>query len=124
MGNKKNQEDIREEQAQPRPGSEKDMKPQPVFDYPNVKGSGKLEGKVAFSEINLSIYQKEMMKRVMLANEKNIKEYEPNMMRKFVDSVAFGWDALNELFFFLLRFWFLILTGAAAYVLYKKYGRK
>jgi NAD(P)-dependent dehydrogenase (short-subunit alcohol dehydrogenase family) len=34
-------------QSQALPGSEKKMKPQPVFDYPEIKGSGKMKGKVA-----------------------------------------------------------------------------
>lgn len=38
---------IRPEQSQPRPGKEKKMKPQPVYDT-GTKGSGKLEGKIAF----------------------------------------------------------------------------
>ncbi len=40
--------EIRPPQHQKRPGLEKNMKPQPVFDYPNVKGSDKLKGKIAF----------------------------------------------------------------------------
>src|SRR5215218_6261713 len=39
---------LREEQEQPKPGIESKMKPEPVFDNPSVKGSGKLENKVAF----------------------------------------------------------------------------
>jgi NAD(P)-dependent dehydrogenase (short-subunit alcohol dehydrogenase family) len=39
---------IRPPQHQPRPGIEKKMKPQPVFDYPDRKGSGKLRNKIAF----------------------------------------------------------------------------
>lgn len=35
------------QQSQELPGSEKKMKPQPVFDYPEVKGSGKMKDKVA-----------------------------------------------------------------------------
>jgi NAD(P)-dependent dehydrogenase (short-subunit alcohol dehydrogenase family) len=38
---------IRKPQHQPRPGIEKKMKPQPVFDYPDRKGSNKLLNKVA-----------------------------------------------------------------------------
>ena len=34
-------------QSQKLPGSEKKMKPQPVYDYPEVKSSGKMKGKVA-----------------------------------------------------------------------------
>ncbi|RZM05700.1 MAG: SDR family oxidoreductase [Pedobacter sp.] len=39
---------VRKKQTQRRPGTERKMKPQPVFDYPDVVGSGKLKGKVAF----------------------------------------------------------------------------
>src|SRR5262249_42071301 len=34
-------------QHQPKPGSEEDLDPQPMYDAPYWKGSGKLEGKVA-----------------------------------------------------------------------------
>ncbi|MEJ7769538.1 MAG: SDR family oxidoreductase [Chitinophagaceae bacterium] len=39
---------IREPQEQELPGSEKDMNPNPVFDNPDRKGSGKLQNKIAF----------------------------------------------------------------------------
>ncbi len=38
---------IRKPQHQPRPGIESRMKPQPVFDDPEVKGTGRLAGKLA-----------------------------------------------------------------------------
>lgn len=38
---------LRKPQHQPRPGIEKKMKPEPVFDYPDQRGSGKLQGKIA-----------------------------------------------------------------------------
>ena len=42
------QKKLRPFQKQPRPGLEKKMKPRPVFDYPRIKGSGKLKDKIAF----------------------------------------------------------------------------
>src|SRR4051812_14665042 len=39
--------EIRKPQQQERPGMETQMKPRPVFDYPELKGSGKLNGKTA-----------------------------------------------------------------------------
>jgi NAD(P)-dependent dehydrogenase (short-subunit alcohol dehydrogenase family) len=42
------QEEIRQPQEQELPGSEKEMTPNPKFDNPAVKGSGKLKDKVAF----------------------------------------------------------------------------
>lgn len=38
---------IRKPQRQQRPGSEKGMKPQPIFDYPEKRGSNKLRKKIA-----------------------------------------------------------------------------
>src|SRR5690348_9872531 len=38
---------VRKAQHQRRPGSERKLRPQPVFDYPEKKGSNKLLGKVA-----------------------------------------------------------------------------
>jgi NAD(P)-dependent dehydrogenase (short-subunit alcohol dehydrogenase family) len=38
---------LRKSQSQDRPGQESKLNPQPVFDYPDVKGSGKLKNKVA-----------------------------------------------------------------------------
>lgn len=47
MPKKEESEEIREPQSQELPGSEKAMKPNPIFDNPEVKGSGKLKDKVA-----------------------------------------------------------------------------
>ena len=43
-----NKKQIRPPQHQKRPGLEKRMKPQPVFDYPEIKGNNKLKNKIAF----------------------------------------------------------------------------
>jgi len=47
MAEKPPKKQLRKPQKQSRPGSEKNMSPHPVFDYPAVKGSGKLKNKVA-----------------------------------------------------------------------------
>ncbi len=44
-GNKKKK--VRKKQSQNRPGQESKMRPEPVYDYPNQPGSGKLKNKVA-----------------------------------------------------------------------------
>src|SRR4030095_9024663 len=38
---------LRKPQHQSRPGSEKKMHPQPVFDYPDIPGNNKLKNKIA-----------------------------------------------------------------------------
>ena len=47
MPQKKPKEKVRKAQQQQRPGRESAMHPKPVFDYPYIKGSGKLRNKVA-----------------------------------------------------------------------------
>lgn len=39
---------LRPSQHQARPGTERKMKPKPVFDYPEIKGNNKLKNKIAF----------------------------------------------------------------------------
>src|SRR5258708_7309270 len=41
------QRKVRKPQKQQRPGSERRMKPTPVFDHPTIKGNGKLKNKIA-----------------------------------------------------------------------------
>ena len=38
---------VRKQQKQQRPGSERRMRPHPVFDHPEVQGNGKLKNKIA-----------------------------------------------------------------------------
>lgn len=45
--NKGEKKEIREPQEQPRPGIESEMTPEPIYDYPDQKGSDKLLNKVA-----------------------------------------------------------------------------
>lgn len=47
MQNSGTKRKIRKPQHQPRPGSERKMQPQPVFDHPDKKGSDKLKNKIA-----------------------------------------------------------------------------
>lgn len=47
MAEKPPKKRLRKSQKQSRPGSERKMSPQPIFDYPTVRGSGKLKNKIA-----------------------------------------------------------------------------
>jgi NAD(P)-dependent dehydrogenase (short-subunit alcohol dehydrogenase family) len=48
MQSNNQQEEIREKQQQEKPGAETKMKPEPIFDNPEVKGCGRLNNKIAF----------------------------------------------------------------------------
>jgi len=47
MPQKKPKKQVRKPQHQQRPGKESEMEPKPAFDYPYIKGSGKLRDKIA-----------------------------------------------------------------------------
>lgn len=83
-----------------------------------------LKDQINFSTINLSIYQRETIKREMMANEKNIDEYEPHLGIKIWQSFKGGWYILKTIFLFLIEMWGLILFGVVGFFVYKKYIKK
>ena len=83
-----------------------------------------LKDQINFSTINLSIYQRETIKREMIANEENIDEYEPHLGIKIWQSLKGGWHILEAIFLFLVEIWGLILFGIVAFFVYKKYIKK
>lgn len=83
-----------------------------------------LKDQINFSTINLSIYQRETIKREMIANEENIDEYEPHLGIKIWQSLKGGWHILAAIFLFLVEIWGLILFGIVGFFVYKKYIKK
>lgn len=86
-----------------------------------------LKDQINFSTINLSIYQRQTIKREVISNEKNIDAYEPSFGKQLADSLKYGWEILADFIIFLVKFWGLLLFVLAAfgcYKLYKKYKYK
>jgi hypothetical protein len=82
-----------------------------------------LADQIAFSTIHLYIYQPQTVKRELIANDENIKAYEPSFGSKFVDALSFGWDILKAIVLFLTQIWGLFLIAILAYVLYRIYKK-
>jgi len=83
-----------------------------------------LMDQINFSTINLSIYQRQTIKRELISNDKNIDAYEPGFGSKLLDALKFGWDILAAFLVFLVKLWGLFLFGIAAYILIRKFGHK
>lgn len=66
---------------------------------------------VNFSTINLEIYQRQGVKREVLANTENIKAYEPGFWSRFKDSCTQGWTIIKEIFLFIMKIWSPLLLG-------------
>jgi hypothetical protein len=79
---------------------------------------------INFSTINLSIYQRQTIKRELISNDKNIREYEPSFGSNLLDALKFGWDILAAFLVFLTKLWGLFLFGIVAFILYRKFGNK
>ncbi len=83
-----------------------------------------LEDQVNFSTITLEIYQDETIKQEMLANEKSINAYRPNIGLQIWDSLKTGWFILEKILSFIVVLWPFILIGTLGWVGYKKYLKK
>ncbi|MCO4291735.1 DUF4349 domain-containing protein [Solitalea sp. MAHUQ-68] len=83
-----------------------------------------LEDQINFSTVQLSIYQRQLVKQELIANQENIRQYEPGFFSKAKESFITGFEILSDLIVFIIRLWALILLAVIAFILYKRYGYK
>jgi Domain of unknown function (DUF4349) len=83
-----------------------------------------LTDQIKFSTINLSIYQRQTIKRELISNDKNIDGYEPGFGAKLLEAFKYGWNILEAFIVLLAKLWGLFLFAIVVYFLYKKYGYK
>lgn len=83
-----------------------------------------LADKINFSTINLSIYQRQSIKRELISNDKNIEAFEPSFGSKVVESSKLGWKVLEALILFLIKIWGLFLFAIIVFFIYKTYKHK
>jgi hypothetical protein len=77
-----------------------------------------LMDQVNYSTVNLSLYQRQEVKKELIANEDNIESYEPGFGKKLIESMKGGWKIIEVLILFIVQLWGLILFGAALFFLY------
>lgn len=83
-----------------------------------------LQDQVNFSTLTLNIYQDESIKQEMVANEKSINAYRPNIGLQIWDSVKTGWFMLEHIIAFVVVLWPLVLIGFLGFLGYKKFLKK
>jgi hypothetical protein len=87
-----------------------------------------LKDQLNFSTINLNLYQNQSIRYELIANDTDIKVYEPGIGSKVVDALSYGWSMLEAVLIFLINLWGLALLAAVVFFLYKlyvvKYKRK
>ena len=80
-----------------------------------------LQDQVNFSTLTLNIYQDESIKQEMVANEKSINAYRPNIGLQIWDSIKTGWFMLENIVSFIVVLWPFALLGFLGLLGYKKF---
>ena len=80
-----------------------------------------LQDQVDFSTLTLNIYQDESIKQEMVANEKSINAYRPNIGLQIWDSIKTGWFMLENIVSFIVVLWPFALIGFLGFMGYKKF---
>jgi len=83
-----------------------------------------LKDQIKYSTIKLNIYQRQTIKRELIANDKNIDAYEPGFGYKILEAIKSGWNSLETFLLFLMNLWGFFLFAIAIYFLYRKYKHK
>ncbi|MEC4003614.1 DUF4349 domain-containing protein [Flavobacterium sp. SUN052] len=83
-----------------------------------------LNDQVNFSTLTLQIYQDETVKQEMIANQKSINAYRPNIGLQVWDSIKTGWFVLENIISFVVLLWPFALLGFLGFLGYKKFLKK
>ena len=83
-----------------------------------------LQDQVNFSTLTLQIYQDELIKQEMVANQKNINAYRPNIGLQIWDSIKTCWFILEKIISFVVVLWPFALLGTLGFLSYKKILKK
>lgn len=82
-----------------------------------------LKDQVDFSTITLNIYQDESITQEIVANEKSINSYRPNIGLQILDSLKTGWFILENIISFIVLIWPILIFGFLGYFGYKRLKR-
>jgi len=83
-----------------------------------------LKDQVNFSTLTLQIYQRETIKQEMVANERSINAYRPNIGLQILESLKTGWFMLEAIIAFVVQLWGLALIGFLTWFGYRRYVKQ
>lgn len=83
-----------------------------------------LEDRVNYSTINLSIYQRQVLRRVLIANDKNIEAFKPGLGSRIMAGFASGWVILENILVFFAEKWSIIVLLLFIVFIYRFLMRK
>ena len=79
-----------------------------------------LEDQINYSTISLQIYERQTIKRELIANNKDIRAYQPGLATRAADAFKSGWAMFESLLIMLVQLWWLALLGLIAWLIVTK----
>lgn len=83
-----------------------------------------LNEKIAFSTIEIDMYQPTITEKILKAGPVSIDEFEPGFWEKMQESLSFGWQIVLAFVLFLSRLWAFALLAIGLYLILRKYKPK
>ncbi|MEO7311788.1 MAG: DUF4349 domain-containing protein [Chitinophagaceae bacterium] len=83
-----------------------------------------LNDQMKYSTVQLSIYQRQAIKRELISNDKNITAYQPGIGSRLLDSLQSGLEVLTIIIVALTKLWWVILFAIIGWTVCRKYGFK
>jgi hypothetical protein len=81
-----------------------------------------LQDQVNFSTVTLSLYQRETLQQVVIANDKTPNAYTPGLGKRILVAFKTGWEMLAILIVFMTQLWWIIIPVVAGLFLVRKYA--
>jgi hypothetical protein len=79
-----------------------------------------LADRVTYSTVTVDIYQRTLIRREMIANERSIEGYRPSLWSRLTDALADGWRLLEMAITGLISIWpIVLLLGGSLWFLWR-----
>lgn len=82
-----------------------------------------INSRVQYSDVNLSFYQDETVKQLVVAND-NFADYKPPFFQRLLLNLQSGWFILKEFVLILFNMWSVFVLIAAGYFGYRYYKKQ
>ena len=81
----------------------------------------RVQDQIDYSTINLSIYQRQEIKRDLVENEKNIDAFQQGFFMQLWESILVGWDLLKSIILVFVKIWPLLVLLIVGWLGYRKF---
>ena len=79
-----------------------------------------LADRVTYSTVTVDIYQRTLIRREMIANERSIEGYRPSLWSRLTDALADGWRLVEMAITGLISIWpIVLLLGGSLWLLWR-----